>query len=40
MIYYKMYNPAGLINQLMSIELAVGISEITKNEITIWNTKW
>ena len=31
-----MYNPAGLINQLMSIELAVGISEITKNEITIY----
>lgn len=37
MIYYKMYNPAGLINQLMSIEIAVGIKEITGNDMTIYN---
>jgi hypothetical protein len=37
MIYYKLWNPAGLINQVMSIELAVGIKEVTKNEITIYN---
>ena len=37
MIYYKLWNPAGLINQLMSIELAVGIKHITGNEITIYN---
>jgi hypothetical protein len=37
MIYYKLYNPAGLINQLMSIELAVGIKEITCSDITIYN---
>jgi hypothetical protein len=37
MIYYKLYNPAGLINQLMSIELAVGIKEITGSDITIYN---
>lgn len=37
MIYYKLWNPAGLINQLMSIELAVGIKEITNSEFTIYN---
>jgi len=37
MFYYKLYNPAGLINQLMSIELAVGIQYITKNDICIYN---
>jgi len=37
MIYYKLYNPAGLINQLMSIELAVCIKEITKEDFTIYN---
>jgi hypothetical protein len=37
MIYYKLWNPAGLINQLMSIELAVGIKEITGSEMTIYN---
>ena len=38
MIYYKLWNPAGIINQLMSIELAVGIKHITESEITIYNT--
>ena len=37
MIYYKLWNPAGLINQVMSVELAVGIKHITGNEITIYN---
>jgi len=37
MFYYKLYNPAGLINQLMSIELAVGIQYITQNDICIYN---
>jgi hypothetical protein len=37
MIYYKLWNPSGLINQLMSIELAVGIKEVTGSEITIYN---
>lgn len=37
MIYYKLWNPAGLINQVMSIELAVGIKEITNSDITIYN---
>lgn len=37
MIYYKLWNPAGLINQLMSIELAVGIREITGCNISIYN---
>lgn len=37
MIYYKLWNPAGLINQLMSIELAVGIKEITNSDMTIYN---
>jgi hypothetical protein len=37
MIYYKLWNPSGLINQLMSIELAVGIREVTGSEITIYN---
>ena len=37
MIYYKLYNPAGLINQLMSIELAVGIQHITKTDMCIYN---
>lgn len=32
-----MYNPAGLVNQLMSIEIAVGIKEITGNDMTIYN---
>ncbi len=36
-IYYKLWNPAGLINQLMSLELAVGIKEITGSQITIYN---
>jgi hypothetical protein len=37
MIYYKLYNPAGLVNQLMSIELMVGIKEITGADITVYN---
>jgi hypothetical protein len=37
MIYYKLYNPAGLINQLMSIELMVGIKEITNSDVTLYN---
>lgn len=37
MIYYKLYNPAGLINQLMSIELAVGMKEIFDSDMTIYN---
>lgn len=37
MIYYKLWNPAGLINQVMSIELAVGIKHITGSEMTIYN---
>ena len=37
MIYYKLWNPAGLINQLMSIEIAVGIKEITGSDIYIYN---
>lgn len=37
MIYYKIYNPAGLINQLMSLEIAVGIKEVTQNDMVIYN---
>jgi len=32
-----MYNPAGLINQLMSIEIAVGVKEIVKTDMLIYN---
>lgn len=37
MLYYKLYNPAGLINQLMSVELAVGIQYITQTDVCIYN---
>jgi hypothetical protein len=39
MIYHQLYRNAGLINQLMSIELAVGISEISKQDLCIYNLK-
>jgi hypothetical protein len=32
-----MWNPAGLINQVMSIELAVGIKHVTGSDMTIYN---
>jgi hypothetical protein len=39
MIHHQLYRNAGLINQLMSIELAVGISEVSKQDLCIYNLK-
>jgi hypothetical protein len=39
MIYHQLYRNAGLINQLMSIELAVGIAEASKQDVCIYNLK-
>lgn len=37
-IYFKLHNPCGMINQVMSLELAVGIANQTKAEVVVHNT--
>jgi len=34
-IYFQLYNPTGMINQVMSMELAVGLAHETKRETII-----
>lgn len=34
-IYYQFYNPTGMINQVMSMELAVGLAHETKRELIL-----
>jgi len=37
LIFYKMHNPTGMINQLMSFELAIGLAYETKRTVVIHN---
>jgi hypothetical protein len=37
-IYYKLWNPAGLFNQVLSLETAVGIQHKANKTITLYNT--
>lgn len=37
-IYFKLHNPCGMINQVMSLELAVGLANQTKAEVIVHNT--
>jgi len=34
-IFYQLYNPTGLINQVMSLEIAVGLSAVTKKQLIV-----
>jgi GDP-fucose protein O-fucosyltransferase len=34
-LFYQLYNPTGLVNQVMSIELAVGLSHVTARDLVI-----
>jgi hypothetical protein len=36
-VYYKLYNPAGLFNQVLSLETAVGLQHKTKKDFVIYN---
>jgi hypothetical protein len=36
-LYYRLYNPCGLFNQITSLELAVGLSQETNREMIIHN---
>jgi hypothetical protein len=36
-IYYKLYNPSGLFNQVLSLEIAAGIHYKTKRKIVLYN---
>jgi hypothetical protein len=36
-IYYRLYNPCGLFNQITSLELAVGLANVTNREMIIHN---
>ena len=39
-IFFQLYNPTGLINQLMSIELAAGLSYETRSPVVVHNTTY
>jgi hypothetical protein len=34
-IFFELWNPTGLINQVMSLEIAVGLSSITKKQLIV-----
>jgi hypothetical protein len=34
-IFYQLYNPTGMINQVMSLEIAVGLSALTKKQLIV-----
>ena len=36
-VYYKLYNPCGLFNQVLSLEAAIGIQHKAKREMVIYN---
>ncbi len=36
-IYYKLYNPSGLFNQVISLEIGIGLSEVLNKNLLLYN---